>query len=172
MARLSKPRVSPAPGSAPHSPHLPALETLARLLDDAIPIPFTRWRFGLDAILGLIPGVGDIVAALLGGLILVAAVHARVPGVIVARMALVLLADAALGLIPIAGDVADLFVKSNRRNLETLRLHAGGTRRPAFADYAIVGGTLLALLVGIILIVVAGVWIAGRIGSVLFSKPA
>jgi hypothetical protein len=161
------PRVWPPVRRSATPPHLRALETLARLLDDAIPIPGTPWRFGLDFLLGLIPGAGDVVAALLGTAIVFAAVRARVPGVVIARMALLLLFDAALGLVPVAGDAADLFLKSNRRNLETLRRHAGGARRPGVADYAIVGGTLLALLFGFVAILAAGMWIAGRLLAAL-----
>ena len=161
------PNVTVSSGAPParRSREIRALEGLAHLLDEAIPIPGTKWRFGLDFILGLIPGAGDVIAAAMGAAIVLAAVRAQVPGVVVARMALLVIGDALLGLIPFAGDVADLFLKSNRRNLETLKRHAGGTRRAGFADYAIVGGVLLGFLLAIVGIFALAIWLAGRIAA-------
>jgi len=139
---------------------------LAWLLDDAFPIPFTRLRFGLDALLGLVPGAGDLVSAAFGLTIVVAAARLRVPHVVIALMGIQLAADALLGLVPVAGDVGDVFLKANRRNLELLRRHAHGAAPPRLTDRLVVGavvaGVLLVPAAGAALLFAAFVWILGH----------
>jgi hypothetical protein len=139
---------------------------VAWLLDDAFPIPFTRLRFGLDSLLGLVPGAGDVVSAAFGLAIVLAGARLGVPRVVIARMGIQLVADALLGLVPVAGDVGDIFLKANRRNLELLRRHAHGTAPPTLADRLVVGavvaGVLFVPLAAAALLIAAIVWIAGH----------
>jgi len=136
---------------------------VAWLLDDAFPIPFTRLRFGFDALLGLVPGAGDLVAAGFGLTIVITAARLGVPHVVIARMGIQLAADALLGLVPVAGDVGDVFLKANRRNLELLRRHAHGAAPPALADRLVVGATIAGVLLvpaaGAALLIAAIAWI-------------
>lgn len=102
---------------------LKRLDRLASLLDDRFRIPGTRIRFGLDPLIGLIPGVGDAVA-LGGSLWLIAEARAAgAPIGLILRMVWNSLIDAVLGAIPLIGDLFDLANKANRRNLELLRRH-------------------------------------------------
>jgi len=135
------------------------VERIAWMLDDLFKIPFVRARVGLDALLGLVPWAGDTVAALFALYIVGSAVRYRVPKLVIVRMALNVALDYLVGLIPIAGDASDFFIKSNRWNLELLRLHAGGERKPSRGDVAFVvivlGGALLlmaAVLTGVVLL--------------------
>lgn len=93
---------------------------IAKLLDSQFRVPLTRWRFGLDGILGLVPGVGDVATALVGAYGLVVAYKLGAPASIHARMVLNLLVDAGVGSIPIAGDLFDFAFKANIRNQRLL----------------------------------------------------
>jgi hypothetical protein len=122
-----------------------ALRRWAVLLDSAFRVPGTRFRFGLDAIIGLIPGVGDISTPAFAALILVQAVRVRLPIVVQARMVLNAALDMLLGLVPIVGDVADIGFKANLRNLALLERHARPGVPPAKSDYVFVMVCLIVL---------------------------
>lgn len=94
---------------------------LAWLLDDWIRLP-GGYRIGLDGLLGLIPGVGDLLGGLLASLILLRAARLRVPGVIMLTLGLNIVVDCALGSIPLLGDLFDFVWKANRRNVQLLDL--------------------------------------------------
>ena len=99
-----------------HLRHLRRFAVIAKLLDAQFRVPFTKWRFGFDGLLGLAPGAGDIATALIGAYGLVVAYQLGAPASIHVRMALNLLLDAAVGSIPIAGDLLDFAFKANIRN--------------------------------------------------------
>lgn len=98
-------------------------EALARLLDSAIGIPGTRIRFGLDALIGLIPGVGDVLGFVLGAWFLVEGLRVGAPSGLLARMAGNLAIDALAGFVPLIGDLVDIGFKANRRNAALLGAH-------------------------------------------------
>ncbi|HEX2725985.1 MAG TPA: DUF4112 domain-containing protein, partial [Beijerinckiaceae bacterium] len=99
------------------------LELLSRLLDSAFLIPGTNQRVGLDAIIGLIPGVGDLVSTALSSYIIWEARQLGLPRWKIARMVGNVAADTVLGAIPFAGDVFDVFFRANRRNMRIVREH-------------------------------------------------
>ncbi len=115
-----------------------ALRRWAVLLDSAFRVPGTRFRFGLDAILGLIPGLGDITTPTFSALILLQAVRMRLPLVVQARMVLNAALDMLLGLVPVLGDLVDIGWKANLRNLALLERHAQPGVPPARSDYVFV----------------------------------
>jgi hypothetical protein len=99
------------------------IEALAGLLDTAFIIPGTTLRFGFDALVGLVPGIGDAVTTALS-LWLVKEAHALgAPGYLIARMLGNIAIDGVVGAVPLVGDVFDLVWKSNRRNMHLLRRH-------------------------------------------------
>lgn len=102
---------------------LEEIERLAALMDSSVRIPVIGYRIGLDGLLGLIPGIGDAVSLLPAGYILYKAHKLGAPRGTLARMALNTGADAALGSVPLIGDLFDFVFKSNRRNVEMLRRH-------------------------------------------------
>ena len=99
------------------------LERLAHWLDTFFEIPGIRLRFGIDALLGLLPGVGDTASALASVYILQAASKYGVPRVTLARMTLNIAIDLVVGAIPFVGDLFDVYWKANRKNVELLRRH-------------------------------------------------
>jgi hypothetical protein len=122
---------------------------LAGLLDTALRIPGTRIRFGLDPILGLLPGLGDAVAALIGGRIVWSAIRAGAPRLVVARMLVNVAIDAILGAVPAAGTVFDVAFKAHRRNARLLAEWAAtpeaaeARQRRLLLALAVAGGALL-----------------------------
>jgi hypothetical protein len=152
-----------APGAASRArdadadARLDGARLLARLLDDAIPIPGTSYRIGIDPLLGLVPGVGDVLGALLSTWLLVIAFRLGAPPAVLARMGLNIAIDALAGAIPLAGDLFDAGWKANARNL---RLVEGWLERPVptrRASGALVAGIVLATLAGVAAILFA-VW--------------
>ena len=125
------------------------LERLAWLMDDLFRVPVLGWRFGLDALIGLVPGLGDTSTALVSFYILAAAVRYRVPKVTILRMALNVVIDYAFGSVPVVGDFADAWFKSNRKNLDLLRKRATvsteDARQGRTSDWLFVGGIIVGL---------------------------
>ena len=99
------------------------LEALSRLLDSAFLIPGTNQRVGIDALLGLIPGIGDLVSTALASYIIWEARQLGLPRWKIARMIGNVAVDTAIGAIPVAGDAFDLFFKANERNLRIVHEH-------------------------------------------------
>jgi hypothetical protein len=97
---------------------------ISRLMDELVPIPGTSQRIGLDPVLGLVPGAGDLVSAIAGGWIILEAVRFGIPGVVLLRMVWNTVVDLAVGAIPILGDLFDVAFRSNARNLGLFRRHA------------------------------------------------
>ena len=112
----------------PRSELLRELEDLrrfARLLDEAFKIPIINYRVGLEPILGLIPVLGDFSGFLLSGYLIVRAARLGLPRELVVRMIVNALLDAAIGSIPVVGDIFDFFWKVNKRNLRLVERYLG-----------------------------------------------
>jgi hypothetical protein len=122
------------------------MEKLAWLLDGFVRVPGTRFRFGLDSIIGLVPGVGDVVGLLLGATILYESVRAGAPRPLLLRMVGNAAADALGGLIPGIGDLFDFAFKSNQRNARLLIEHLDRMEATAVAESPSRGSPWLALL--------------------------
>ena len=142
------------------------LRKYTSVLDDGIRIPGTRIRFGLDPLLGLVPGAGDVAGAALSAAIVMEAVRQRVPATTLLRMVSNIAVDTGLGVVPIAGDLFDAAWKSNRRNLELLERHLG--RPSAIQSSRILSVTLLVVAVVLLLLgIVAGiatiVWLLAKV---------
>jgi Domain of unknown function (DUF4112) len=141
---------------------LDALRRWAVLLDSAFRIPGTRIRFGLDAIIGLIPGLGDISTPTFAGLLLLQAVRMRLPIVVQARMVLNAALDMLLGLVPILGDLVDVAWKANLKNLALLERHARPGVPPARGDYVFVWICLAFLALIAVTPVVLIIWLLSQ----------
>lgn len=102
-------------------PTLDQIEGMVAFLDDGMRIPFTPVRFGLDPILGLVPVLGDGVALALSAAIIFRAREMGAPRALLVRMATNAAIDFGLGAVPVVGDVADVFYKANRKNLNLLK---------------------------------------------------
>jgi hypothetical protein len=145
------------------------VRSLARVLDSAIRIPGTNIRFGLDSVVGLIPGVGDLTGAALSGYIVLTAARMGVPSAVLGRMLLNLGLDTLVGTVPLLGDLFDVGFRANTRNAALLDrylerpLEARRSSRLAIWA-ALAGVALLALVgVGLTIMVVRGLnWLAAR----------
>ncbi|MFN2493293.1 MAG: DUF4112 domain-containing protein [Pyrinomonadaceae bacterium] len=137
------------------------LKRLSWLMDDFIRIPGIGWRFGLDAIVGLIPGFGDTATSLASFYILASAVRYRVPKITLLRMGLNIGIDYLVGSLPLVGDLFDAWWKTNQRNIALLSkratVSASEARRGRLSDW---------LFVGLIIVLLAGLAVGAAIVSV------
>ena len=126
------------------------LERLGWLMDDMFRVPVLGSRVGLDPLLGLIPGLGDTITSLVSFYILVAAVRYRVSKITLLRMGVNIAIDYVVGSLPVVGDVADAWWKSNRMNLDLLRkratVSAADARSGRMSDWLFVGGIIVGLV--------------------------
>ena len=134
------------------SRELAEVEAIAWLLDNSIPVPGTGRRFGVDAIIGLVPVVGDVVSAGMGLFVVWRASRMGLPRIVVTRMLVVSALDFVIGSIPIAGDAFDLWFKANTRNLALLRRHLERPETSTRDDWMVVTG-LLAVVIAIVAII-------------------
>jgi hypothetical protein len=137
-------------------------------MDEAVRIPGTKRRVGLDAGLSLIPGVGEVIGALLSAWIIVGAMRHRVPFLRIFRMVVYVLLDMTLGSVPIAGTIFDWLFEENVINLNALILHRDRTRPPrSFGSIAVAAIAIFAVLLGfsfllMAVLIAAIVWITSK----------
>ena len=123
-------------------------------------------RFGLDAIIGLVPGLGDLVAPVFTVILLATALRMRVPAVVIARIVLNAGIDMVLGLVPLAGDVADVFWKADLRNMALLERHARPGVAPTRGDYWFVLGSIGVVVVIALVPLLMLAWLLTRFSLV------
>jgi hypothetical protein len=132
---------------------------LAHVLDESIRIPGTSLRIGLDAIVGLIPGVGDLIGGLLSTYIVAQAIDQGLPKATVLRMAVNVLVETVVGSVPVLGDLFDAYWKANVRNARLLETAIATERKAGRRDL----GFLVAVVGGLVLMIVGaasiGVWL-------------
>ena len=141
------------------------VQALARLLDNSISIPGTNWKIGFDAIVGLIPGIGDLIGAVLSGYIVLEAARADIPAFTLARMLLNVGVDTLVGAVPALGDVFDAAWKANVRNAALLERHLVVSGDVSRRKRSAVGAIFLAAI-ALVLILGAGLALgifAGRL---------
>jgi hypothetical protein len=140
-----RPRTTTKPAKLEES-----LDHLAWLMDDLFRVPGIGWRFGLDALIGLIPGLGDTATSLVSFYILASAVRYRVPKITMLRMGCNIGIDYLLGSLPIVGDLFDAWWKSNQMNVALLRNRATvditEARKGRMSDWLFVGVLILGLI--------------------------
>lgn len=107
----------------PLPPALSNVESLAKLMDSQFRLPGTNFRFGLDAVIGLIPGVGDFSAFLVSAYLIVVMANNGASGYVMARMILNVLIDVVIGSIPFVGDILDFGFKANTKNVALMQKH-------------------------------------------------
>ena len=129
---------------------LELLRRVARALDSAVPVPGTSFRFGLDPILGLIPGVGDLVSPLFTVGILFQARDLGVPRIVQLRMIFNVAIDVLTGFVPLIGDLFDFAWKANNLNMALLERHAYEEHEPSAGDWAFV-----AMCVALVVVIAA-----------------
>ena len=129
------------------------VEALARWMDYAFVLP-GGFRYGLSGIIGLIPGIGDIIDALLSLYIVMRAVQLGIPKVTLTRMVLNVGIESAMGAVPFLGAMFDTVFKANRRNYQLLKIHLAEPRRQTLHDWLFVLAAALLVVAGIALPVI------------------
>jgi hypothetical protein len=140
-------------------------ELLAWLLDNSIPIPGTGRRIGLDALIGFVPGLGDLLSGGLGLLVVIRGVQRGLPRIVIARMLANVAFDFVVGSIPVIGDAFDLWYKSNARNVALLRQYAGNPAASTAGQWTFFV-SLLAAIGGMALLLA---WLIWSLVGVLFD---
>ena len=145
---------------------LTRVRVLARALDSAVPIPGTSMRFGLDPILGLVPGLGDLAGAALSGYIVLAGIRMGVSRSGVVRMLANIAIDTFVGSVPVVGDLFDAGWKSNNRNVALIERHMADPDTTRSANRWVILGAVVLLLI----LVSAGIAASTMLALFLLSK--
>ena len=144
---------------------LVALRRFAWLLDEAIAIPGTQRRIGADALIGLVPGVGDVIGGLLSAWIVIGALRHRVPLPKIIRMLFNILIDLLIGAVPFLGDMFDFLFEENVMNLQLLLAHRDRRQPPrthrevAVATLVVVAIVLMMAMIPVAVLVVTAIWL-------------
>ena len=145
-------------------PELKWLDTTTKLLDNQFLIPGTEIRFGFDFIIGLIPGVGDLVSLGISGMLVSVMARKGASGMVIVKMLWNILLDAVIGAIPILGDIFDLSYRANRRNLTLLKEHYEEGEHQGSATFVVI-----AVLLFVIGIIIAAIYLIGWILSTFWA---
>ncbi len=141
------------------------LDLLSHLLDDFIRIPGTPIRFGLDGIIGFIPGIGDVLGGLASSIIILAAWMRGVPKVVVARMVLNVAIETAVGTLPVVGNLFDIGWRANRRNYALLRAAIEQPQRHSGVSWLFLAGVCVALAALMLLPMLLIGWALAHLGG-------
>jgi hypothetical protein len=145
-----------------HVRTLAALRRWSVLLDSAFRVPGTNLTFGLDPIIGLIPGLGDLTSPLFAALLLVHAVRMRIPRVVQVRMLINAAIDLLVGLIPVLGDLFDFGWKANVRNLALLERYAHPESKATRGDWIFVASIIGVLLALAVIPLIVAAWLLSQ----------
>jgi len=145
-------------------PRIADVEALARWLDYAFELP-GGFQFGLAGIIGLIPGIGDVVDAIVSLFIIGRAIQLGIPRIAIARMLVNVAIEAIAGTVPLIGDLFDVAFKANRRNYQLLKIHLTHPGRPKLQDWLFLLATLALVLAGIALPIIGLVELAKYFSS-------
>ena len=148
------------------------LDILSHVLDDFLRIPGTPIRFGLDGIVGFIPGIGDILGGIASTIIIFAAFVRGVPAVTIARMVMNVAIETAVGSVPVVGNLFDIAWRANRRNYKLLEGSIADPRKHtamSWVFFAVVGLALLAMMVLPVLLLA---WVTMRLKAWLSGAPS
>jgi hypothetical protein len=139
------------------------LDLLSRVLDTWFRIPGTNIRFGLDGIIGFVPGVGDFLAGAASCIIVLAAFFRGVPMVTIGRMVVNLVVEVGIGMVPVLGNLFDIGWRANRRNYHLLEQSLSATPRNTAADWMFMGLLGLGLITLAMLPFLLLLWLGGAV---------
>lgn len=148
----------------------PLFRWLALIMDNFLRLPGTKFRFGLDPLLGLIPGIGDTGSTVISAVALLAAARRGLPKILLARMSLNILINEAVGIIPVVGDAFSFWFKSNVRNYDLLRQHTAAPRSSTTSDWIFVGLVLLALVLILLVSLAVSFWLLTQIAHLFTHR--
>jgi hypothetical protein len=148
----------------------PLFRWLALIMDDLLRFPGTKFRFGLDPIIGLLPGIGDVTSAIISAMAFVHAARCGVPKILLARMAMNILINELVGIIPGLGDAFSFWFKSNVRNYELLRRYSAAPAGSRRGDWMFVIAVLSLLFVIVCAGLIVTVLLLQAIGRFVFNR--
>jgi hypothetical protein len=141
------------------------LRAIARIMDDAVRVPGTNFRIGLDALFGLIPGAGDLAGGLTTAYTIVAAQRLGAPRIVLLRMFWNVVVDTVFGSIPVLGDLFDAAYRANRRNVQLLEAYSASPVRAHRSSKAF----MVMVIAALILVVSAGIAVAFLLARALWT---
>ena len=159
--------VLPPEGKGAEKPVEPLFRFIALIMDNLVRVPGTNFRIGLDPLLGLIPGVGDTSSAVVSALALVQAARQGMPKIVLARMALNILLNELIGIVPVIGDAFSFWFKSNARNYELVKQHASGSRTAKRSDWVFVIGVIILLAILVVTGLAVSFWLLQQLFKAL-----
>jgi hypothetical protein len=163
-------RETPRPGGGEV---LRQLDGLARVSDDLVRVPGLGWRVGIDPLIGLIPGLGDITSTVMAVTILIGAAYVGVPKVTLLRMGMNVALDLIIGAIPFVGDAFDIWFRANQRNMAILhaRMPAADrvVRRADLSDWAFVIAIIAVLIALLFAVFWFITWLLSQLGRLIFG---
>ena len=148
----------------------PLFRWLALIMDEFVRLPGTKFRFGLDPVLGLFPGIGDTASAIVSAMALLQAARCGLPKVVLARMSLNILINEIVGIIPGIGDAFSFWFKSNARNYRILQEHATGVRKARRSDWIFVIAVLSILFLVVCAGIAVSIFVLQQLGKFLFAR--
>lgn len=144
------------------------VEVLARLLDSQFRVPGTNRRFGIDGLLGLVPGVGDAAGLALSAGVIVKAIGLGARGATVGRMVTNVAIDAVVGTIPLLGTIFDFVFKANNRNVALLERHTVDPETTRAESRTAIRRTIIGAIVALVVVVVLLVALVAWILTLVF----
>lgn len=139
------------------------LRTISWVFDELFRIPGTNFRFGLDALLGLLPGGGDLAGGAISAYAIVVAARLGAPPAVIARMTLNVAIDALFGMIPLLGDLFDASWKANRKNVDLLERYVLAPQQARRSSMLVVAVALLAIVLVLVGVAALSVWVIRQI---------
>ncbi|MEO5753369.1 MAG: DUF4112 domain-containing protein [Chthoniobacterales bacterium] len=136
-------------------------------MDNFLRVPGTKFRFGLDPLMGLLPGLGDTGSAIISAMALIAAARRGLPKILLARMSLNILINEAIGIVPVVGDAFSFWFKSNARNYDLLKRHTAAPRSSTKSDWLFVALVLVALAAILIVSLAVSFWLLAQLAKLL-----
>jgi hypothetical protein len=138
------------------------IDRIAWVMDQCFRVPGLNWRFGVEALIGLIPGAGDVIGGIVGVFLLVRAVQFRLPKVVITRMIMNNLIDVTVGAIPFLGDAFDFFWKSNTKNMQLFHQYAGQPEKSTRSHWILIGAIVLSFTLLFVLVFLGIIYLASR----------
>src|SRR5437870_12378569 len=143
----------------------PLFRWVAIVMDELIAFPNTKFKFGLDPLIGLVPGIGDTASAIVSALVLIQAARRGLPNILLARISLNILINEIIGIIPVLGDAFSFWFKSNKRNYQLLRIHVSKPGLSKRGDWIFVVAALAILLFVVVIGIAFSFWILREAAS-------
>jgi hypothetical protein len=147
----------------------PLFKWLAVIMDEFLRVPGTKIRFGLDPLIGLVPGLGDTGSALVSAFALIQAARAGLPKILLARMSLNILINEIVGIVPVIGDAFSFWFKSNVRNHQILKNHVAAPGTSRRSDWIFVIAILALVFAVVCLEIAVGLFFLRQLARLLGS---